>query len=197
MEYDAQGRNEETADNIAHDLRHMWCRDIENEEPEQDAADEGGGAIEQAAAEDDAEAGTAQSGSQNLLPGGVGTHGTDFPQTVAGGSQRIFPGNDVAGQLVDGHHLVELGTLEGNKLHVRIFVEAAGGEDAVAQHEETGGVDAIVRGDAFHRLFDTGNLGTVLQQDVACFRGDGQRQGVAFFDRCFRIVWFFGHKCVK
>ena len=188
MEHDAKQRDEKAAYDVAHDLRHMRSRHIQHEQPEQDAADERGGAVEQPAAEHDAEPGAAQRGGQHLLPDGVGAHRADLLQPRGRFVEGVLAGHDVARELVHGHDLVELRALEGDELHVRVFVETAGGEDAVAQHEETLRIHAVVRGDALHRLLDAGNLGPVLKQDMPRFRGDGERLGVALFFQFFRIL---------
>ena len=188
VEEDAEARDEEAARDVAHNLRQVGRRDIEHEQPEQDAADERGGAVEQPAAEHDAEAGAAQRGGQDLLPHGVGAHRADFLQPDARLFERVLAGHDVARELVHGHHLVELRALEGDELHVRVFVGTAGGEDTVAQHEETLGFHAVMRGDALHGLLDAGNLGAVLEQDVSGLRCDGQ---------CLYLLFFCRHSVTK
>ena len=193
VEQDAERGDEEAAHDVAYDLGHMRRRHEQHEEPEQRAADERGGAVQHAAAEHDAETGAAEGRGQHLFPAGVGRHRPDDLQLSFRFLERIFPVDDVAGKLVDGHHLVELRPLEGNELHVCVFVEAAGGEDAVAQHEEALGIHAVMRSDALHRLFDAGNFRTVLEQDVARFRSHGQRFRVPRFLTFVRFLQQVGH----
>ncbi len=95
MEKDAEGRDEKAAYDVAYNLRHVGRRDEEHEEPEQDAADKRSGAVEQSAAEDDAESRTAQGGGKHLFPDGVGTHRTNFFQPDTRFSEGMFPGNDI------------------------------------------------------------------------------------------------------
>ena len=90
--------------------------------------------------------------------------------------------------MIDRHHLVKLRSLEGDELHVRVFVEAAGGEDAVAQHEETFRIHAVVGGDALHRLLDTRDLGAVLEEDVTRLGGNCKRLSVLLFQVFFRML---------
>ena len=111
-----------------------------------------------------------------------------LPSAEASFLQGVFPGDDVSGKLVDGHDFVELRAFEGDELHVRIFVEAAGGENTVAQYEKTFLIHPVVRGDALHRLLDAGNFRTVFQQDMSRFRGYGECFGVAFLQQFFRTL---------
>ena len=108
----------------------------------------------------------------------MGLHRTDFLKFFPGSVERVFSRHDVAGELVDGHDLVELRALEGYELHVRVLVETAGGEDAVAQHKEILAIDVVVRRDAFPRFLDARYLSPVFEQDMARFGSDGQRFGM-------------------
>ena len=56
-------------------------------------------------------------------------------QFFVGFIERIFARFDVARQLGDRHHLVKLGAVEGDKLHICIAALTCG-EDAIAEHEE-------------------------------------------------------------
>ena len=85
--------------------------------------------------------------------------------------ERIFARFDVTRQFGNSHHLVKLGAMEGDKLHVRIAALTCG-EDAIAEHEEVARTHAITCRDALHDFFDTRYLGSVFEHDVSGLTGN-------------------------
>lgn len=139
-----------SAADVAEDLGEVRGGDAQHEHVEEESGHEGHGAVGETSAEDDTEGGAADGGGDDLFPEWTGRHVADGLQTGVRLGERVAPVLDVARQLVDGYHLVELRALEGDVLDVG--ETAAGGEDAVAEDEEVAAVHAVVGRDALHSL---------------------------------------------
>ena len=183
----------------AHDLGQEAAAEEQDIGIQERAHHERGGAVQPAAAENGAEAGGSQRGPRNQLPVRLRYRLADEPEALLGLLERADAIRDVITQPVDGHDLGQLDAPDGDKLHIGVglrlsaaladLVHRAGGEDAVAEHEETARVDAVMRRDAGHDILHARDFGSVLQQDVPCFRRHFQHFGqVGFLSR-------FHHNC--
>ena len=68
---------------------------------------------------------------------------------------------DIARELVDCHHTVELATVDGDMFDVGISL--SGSEDAIAEYEEVFRIDPIVRCDTIHHFLNTRDFCSVFE----------------------------------
>ena len=154
VEEQAEEGDQQRVAHAAHDLGQETAAEKEDIGIQQRADDERGGAVQPAAAEHGAETGGAQRRAQDLLPVRLGGRFADELEPFARLFKRADIVGDIVAQPIDSYDLGQLDAPDGNKLHVGVglrlsaaladLVDRAGGENAVAEHEETARIHAVM-----------------------------------------------------
>ena len=173
---DAEQPADQSPKKVAHEAAQIRA-DEGHEEAQQQATSESGSGILQAASEEDAEVGDAQRNARHKFPPGFPLGRTYDLQAALQLVERAGACAHVATQLVYFHHPGQLYPLDGDVLGAGVVL--AGGDDAVAEHEEALVVDTISGAELLHGVFHTADFRPVFEQYMTGL--GGQPQGTFLF----------------
>ena len=168
---------------VHHDAGHFGPGGPQQRQLQEDAHEKGRQAVQDPAAEKITEASRPRPAGQHPMEGLFFRHGANVRQAFPGLVEVTFPRLNIPGELVDGHHLVQPRSLDGDMLDpgigpALVMIVAPGGKNPVAEDKEIPLLHAKAAADALHGLLHPEDLRAVFQQDMPRLHSGLQHQAV-------------------